>query len=427
MLCLARDTFRKCDNDQEVYGMKQLDSPKRTLDISRSIDDVEESPALWPLDDGDNADPAGLLFADEASTTASDDIFMNMLAQAEHDDADMTFYPSPGAGSGDGSGADDEMDIALDVAMDEAMEALMDSELLSLGIEEDSGNPLHNAFTGTQYGPDYEPMSGDDGDEYDDDDGDDDDDPEPHEGDAFYGPETNAVGNDPILNAAAPLHPTDRTMMSPTPYYSQAARLGMGPRRKRIPLRFCILHTSDICVRLLDTPSSGPSVICRGPLAQAMAHESPLARYKRLNMVLHVPELSLVVVGCQAGRVALFTMTVNAAEPSSSSSSSSSSSCGFRLEHILPYASQELAGHRPNLPLLGIAVGPVQGRERAIDGPGKETANPTRKRKELWRHVETFRRHRLMLTYYDHTVLSYEIGRMGTSLDHHHIPGLSVR
>lgn len=416
VLCLARNTFRKCDNDQQVYGMKPSGPRKKTMDISRSIDDVEDSSALWPLDDGDNADPGALLFADEGSTAASDDVFMNeMLAQAEQDDADTTFIPPPGADGVDGSGAEDEMDMGVDVNMVD----LTESEVLSLTAEVD---PYGHGFAGTELEYNDELMSGDDvdgDDDYEDDDGDNDDvdDAEPNGGNAFYVPRTNTVGDDPVVHAAASSHATDGTPTSPATSNGQATtRPGKGPRRKKSPMRFCILHTSEVCVRLLSTPFTGPSVICRGPLAQPIAHESPLARYRRLNMVLHVPELSLVVVGCQAGRVALFTTTLSADDPS----------CGFRLEHMLPYSSQELAGHRPNLPLLGLAIGPVQGRERAIDGPGKDTTNPARKRKELWRHVETFRRHRLMLTYYDHTVLSYEIGRMGTRIDHH-IPELSVR
>ena len=31
--------------------------------------------------------------------------------------------------------------------------------------------------------------------------------------------------------------------------------------------------------------------------------------------------------------------------------------------------------------------------------------------KEKWRAVERFRRYRLLMTYYDHTILSYEIWR----------------
>ncbi|MCJ1381031.1 hypothetical protein MMC17_004140 [Xylographa soralifera] len=102
-----------------------------------------------------------------------------------------------------------------------------------------------------------------------------------------------------------------------------------------------------------------------------------LRQFDRLSMSLQIPFLGIVILASQAGRVALLTLTRHGRTPS----------CAFRLDWVLPFASQEQRGERPAAPLLGVAVGPVQG------------SGPQPKR---WR---------LMLTYYDYSVLSYEIGR----------------
>lgn len=61
----------------------------------------------------------------------------------------------------------------------------------------------------------------------------------------------------------------------------------------------------------------------------------------------------------------------------------------FRLDLILPGKKQEDEGMKPNLPLFGLAVGPLQTKK----GIGRAGS---------WR---------LVLHYYDHTVLSYELSR----------------
>jgi hypothetical protein len=68
----------------------------------------------------------------------------------------------------------------------------------------------------------------------------------------------------------------------------------------------------------------------------------------------------------------------------------------FRLDMILPRKKEEEEGLRPNLPLYGLAVAPLQASSgRASRG----------------------RRWRLILHYYDHTVLSYELSRDGETDD----------
>ncbi len=71
----------------------------------------------------------------------------------------------------------------------------------------------------------------------------------------------------------------------------------------------------------------------------------------RLNMMQYIPELGIVVIGTQIGRVAVCTLTKKGAE----------GPFGLRVDWILPFEFQEKTRERPLTHLLGIAVGPVQG------------------------------------------------------------------
>lgn len=64
----------------------------------------------------------------------------------------------------------------------------------------------------------------------------------------------------------------------------------------------------------------------------------------------------------------------------------------FRFDQVLPFISQR-AGIQPACPLLGMAVSPLQ------------------KGSDAGKIVGWARRWRLILHYYDHTILSYELGR----------------
>ena len=142
-------------------------------------------------------------------------------------------------------------------------------------------------------------------------------------------------------------------------------------------------------------------VICRKAIQQAIP---PILRHlqqiERLNMVLQIPELGIVAVGNQAGRVGLLTMTrwQHCIES------------GFKIEFILPFHSQEGQGFRPERPLLGIAVGPIQGHETKPDkGSALEATDATATGPGI--AARSSRRFRLMMLYNDHTLLSYEISR----------------
>ena len=71
---------------------------------------------------------------------------------------------------------------------------------------------------------------------------------------------------------------------------------------------------------------------------------------------------------------------------------------------ILPTLSQEQQGVRPEVPLLGMAVSPVQGQEMKAYSPSNSAAEVDKRRKP-----EAQGRYRLLMMYYDHTLLSYEI------------------
>ncbi|KAI0460087.1 hypothetical protein F5B21DRAFT_130450 [Xylaria acuta] len=109
---------------------------------------------------------------------------------------------------------------------------------------------------------------------------------------------------------------------------------------------------------------------------------------ERLANLLHVPELSLVVAGSLCGRVVLITLT----RPTNPHYSFKR---GFRIEAILPKRTDEDRHLRPICPLLGVAIGPIPSTGgRAPDD-----------------HLLGERRYRVMLHYYDHRILSYEVYR----------------
>ena len=118
----------------------------------------------------------------------------------------------------------------------------------------------------------------------------------------------------------------------------------------------------------------------------------------RLNMVAQIPELGVVIVASQVGKAAILTMTKLRGEKLIH---------GFRVECRVPFESQERAGLRPPCFLLGIATAPFQGQEINAAGNDDRSPSPERARSV----IRGSRRYRLFLTYCDHTVLTYEIGR----------------
>ncbi|KAL7798587.1 CRT10 domain-containing protein [Trichoderma ceciliae] len=114
----------------------------------------------------------------------------------------------------------------------------------------------------------------------------------------------------------------------------------------------------------------------------------------RLSLVVHVPELSLVVVGSPIGRVLLVTPTKLMSPVVSKAAGIWHH--GLRVEWVLPRLSDEQT-FRPVLrPLHGLAVGPVQDDHMNGNITSRATAP---------------KRYRLMLHYRNHDILTYEVTR----------------
>lgn len=161
-----------------------------------------------------------------------------------------------------------------------------------------------------------------------------------------------------------------------------------------------LTSSTDVCLVHMD-PTSTP-VLCRQVLPYHNHLNRRLSPYdlhrvysQRISMLLHVPELNLVVLGSLCGRVALVRLTKTAklfyGAPVRR---------GFRVETILPRRSEEEEEIRPWCTLHGVAISPVpEPRTDGISlyGQGNERQGPALKK---WR---------LVLHYLDHTILTYII------------------
>ena len=111
---------------------------------------------------------------------------------------------------------------------------------------------------------------------------------------------------------------------------------------------------------------------------------------RRFNLVCPIPELNIVLVGSQCGNVVAITLT-QLLDPNGLRDPFFT----FRQETVLPLP-EHLEKHKHGLdsmcPLLGLAVSPVQG---SINHPDRELAG---------------RRWRVIMHYYDHSIITYELG-----------------
>ncbi|KAJ3494892.1 hypothetical protein NLG97_g3778 [Lecanicillium saksenae] len=114
----------------------------------------------------------------------------------------------------------------------------------------------------------------------------------------------------------------------------------------------------------------------------------------RLSLVMHVPELSLVIIGSPTGRVLLLTPT-RLSSPENATAGYWSH--GLRVEWVLPRTSDDICHGQHRRPLHGVAIGPVQD-ERGVGGQGSG-------------HASMPRRYRLMLHYRNHDIATFEITR----------------
>ncbi|KAK0657506.1 hypothetical protein B0T16DRAFT_401846 [Cercophora newfieldiana] len=162
-----------------------------------------------------------------------------------------------------------------------------------------------------------------------------------------------------------------------------------------------MLRTQCTDVELQPFDPHGTGVICKSVLTHHNHHNRrnepwDLARHysERVSMLLHVPELNLVVAGAMHGRVALLTLT-----KTSRSIHGVSVRRGFRVDWVLPRRSDEVKRVRPLCALHGIAMSPVPDpKARGLDLHGKHGRLPP-----VW--------YRLILHYVDHTILMYDICR----------------
>ena len=176
-------------------------------------------------------------------------------------------------------------------------------------------------------------------------------------------------------------------------------RQGLGLRANCETEDHFIFRVSSQKLELQATLPDARGVASIGALLPQLSSNNVAAEMwlelERLNHLLHIPELSLIVVGSIHGHVALVRLT---------KTSPPNPQHGFRIEWTLPRRSDvECRAMAPLRPLQrnssttwflhGIAVSPVpESHDRS------HSACPRR-------------RFRLMLHYYNHTILSYELTR----------------
>jgi hypothetical protein len=168
--------------------------------------------------------------------------------------------------------------------------------------------------------------------------------------------------------------------------------------------RFLATYGNEI---VLKAPQFGsrkttiPDICCTDLVPNGVEHLSRIEKHifestKRLSMLLQVPELSLLVIGSQTGRVALITPTRMAGQ--SREIYGERYEYGFRVETVLPLKSDEDKYRTTKRPLHGVAVGPSM----YSGGDGADGARVTGPA-----------RFRIVLHYTNHDIITYEIGRSG--------------
>ena len=114
---------------------------------------------------------------------------------------------------------------------------------------------------------------------------------------------------------------------------------------------------------------------------------SLMAMWNRISLHASIPELGVVVVGTYNGRCGVISLLQGESE-------TGETIYYWKMDWLLPFQDQEHRHERPGTYLIGLAVSPLQGMGgRRSDGVARK-----------WR---------LMLHYYNHSILSYEISRDG--------------
>ncbi|MCJ1439806.1 MAG: hypothetical protein MMC23_000287 [Stictis urceolatum] len=224
-----------------------------------------------------------------------------------------------------------------------------------------------------------------------------------------------------------PHHPSPPALTRPSTKLPARNIPPAAPTPRDDPIPFNILHTGAEIVTLLRPPFEDATAICVDPCHQHIQRNLlGLMQHDRLCLTSYIPDISIFIAGTQAGRVAVFSLCELKAE---SRRRKARETEGFkrtplmskikgwgrdqhamRLDWVLPFKSQEARGDRPTCPLMGLSSAPVQGEEKVEDGlrigRGGMASGKGKERARQWRG-----RWRLMLTYMDNTVLTYELWR----------------
>ncbi|KAF2755165.1 hypothetical protein EJ05DRAFT_124517 [Pseudovirgaria hyperparasitica] len=172
--------------------------------------------------------------------------------------------------------------------------------------------------------------------------------------------------------------------------YTRLITDGLSRESQHIPSPIMIITGHDIFLARWNYAMG-----YHAPLKQKVFYNNELHHFSRtqmdrMNLHATIPELGVVVVASQKGRAIVLSLIQsfeNEAE-----AQLGTPFYGMTADHILPLASQEEDGLRPLVPLAGIAANPIAERDD-LPSDGQ------------------LRRWRLILTYVDFTILSYELSR----------------
>lgn len=125
-----------------------------------------------------------------------------------------------------------------------------------------------------------------------------------------------------------------------------------------------------------------------------------LPSHDRLSFSTQIPELGIFIVATPDGRAGIFSLT------QSKQPDQPSPIYGFQLEYVLPFSKdndKEVWGSGSYARLVGVAVGPVQGMFDQSQSTAETTGGASVPRPRRWR---------LLMYFWDHTVVSYELSKM---------------
>ncbi|KAJ5612710.1 hypothetical protein N7510_005904 [Penicillium lagena] len=135
--------------------------------------------------------------------------------------------------------------------------------------------------------------------------------------------------------------------------------LGLHAIHPHDPDFFPVMHFSQHHISLAPYPISADfQMVCQAPLSQRTFNMGISHACDRFNMIKYIPDLGLVLATSQKGRVAIISLTWQ-----------EKIGYAFRVDWIVPFATQERDDERPMLPLLGMAASPMPGFEVPPDVP----------------------------------------------------------